>query len=85
MALILCRGRTAFGGHIIGETTLSQYCWIHILGDSFVKGYGTLILAVASSSSLKPFRSLCLLHRLRVRSLTPEKLIQKADRLNEVG
>lgn len=62
-----------------------QYHWIHILGDSFVKGYGTLTLAAASSSSLKPFRSLCLLHRLSVRSLTPEKLIQEADKLNEVG
>lgn len=74
-----------FGWLTIGETTLSQYHWRHILGDGFVRGYGAFTLAIANSSSLKPFRTLCLLYRLNVRSLTPEKLIQKAGKLNETG
>lgn len=64
---------------------MSQYHWIHILGNRFVKDCGVVTLGIASISSLKPLRTLCLLYRLNVRSLTPEKLIEKAGKLNEIG
>jgi len=58
-----------------------------VLGDGFVKGCGVLTPAVASSwtlGSLMPFSNLSLALGLTVRSLTPEKQIQKAGKLNEV-